>query len=69
MYRVNAVGNATNSSGSFVAMSSGNGTLAYSNIDAQGLPLNLGSSGTVIHNVLIEPGTITAGTQSNNGSF
>ena len=45
------------------------GTLSHSIIDAQGGAINMGAGGTLTHTVMLNPGTITAGTQANNGSF
>jgi hypothetical protein len=45
------------------------GVLTRSIIDPTTGPINLGAGGTFTHNVVFQPGTITAGTQSNNGSF
>ena len=64
---LNVTGNGPFSVSLFYPLSANNGTLTGSIVDAQGQAVNLG--GVVTHNVFIHPGTVTAGTQSNNGSF
>lgn len=54
--------------GSFVTPTTA-ATITRSIIDAQGLAINLGAGGTLTHTVMIQPGAITAGTQTANGSF
>jgi hypothetical protein len=46
-----------------------NGTVISSHIDAHGGAINLGASGSITHSVMLNPGTITAGTNTSNGSF
>lgn len=53
----------------FIPPSGNNGTVTNSMISATGRAINLGASGILTHTVMTSPGTITAGTQSSNGSF
>lgn len=45
-----------------------NGTVTSSLVDCQGLPISVGSGGTISHTVMLNPGTIT-GNQTSNGTF
>lgn len=56
------------SSGSFVTPTTA-ATITRSLIDARSLAINLGAGGTLTHTIMIQPGAITAGTQTANGSF
>lgn len=53
----------------FINTVTGNSSLIRSIVDVQGMTINLGAGGTLTHDVIFTPGTITAGTQTNNGSF
>lgn len=67
---LNFNGNGAISGGSlFAPQSGGYGLLTQSFVNAQGLAINMGSSGTLTHTIMIQPGTLTAGTQGSNGSF
>jgi microcystin-dependent protein len=55
--------------GSLFSPSGSTGLLTQSFVDAKGLAINMGAGGTVTHTIMLQPGTITAGTQSANGSF
>lgn len=66
---MDVVGNSPMGVPLFFPLSGNSGSLIRSVIDGQGQAINMGASGSVTHNVLLQPGTITASTQSNNGSF
>jgi hypothetical protein len=58
------------SGGSFAAPFGTNLNITNSHLDPRGLAINLGASGSSYsHNVAVQPGAITAATQTSNGAF
>ena len=53
----------------FVPPVGNSGTVISSYIDAHGQAINLGAGGSITHSVMLNPGTITAGTNASNGTF
>jgi hypothetical protein len=66
---LNITGNTPSGVPIFFPLSGNAGTVTRSFINAQGQPINLGASGVLTHTIMLNPGTITAGTQASNGSF
>lgn len=59
----------TNFGAIFAPPAGNNGTVISAHIDAQGAAINLGAAGSITHSVLLNPGAVTAATQTNIGSF